>query len=57
MTKLEKLMAKLKEPSTIKGLVMMLTLCGVVITPEKQEMILVAAGSVYAIIQVFLSEN
>lgn len=56
MGKFTQLLEKLKEPSTIKGLVMIAALCGLAVTPEKQEQILVGAGAVYAIIQVFVSK-
>lgn len=57
MTKLEKFMAKMQEPSTVKGLVMGLALCGVIVTPDKQEQILIAAGAIYGLIQVFWSKG
>lgn len=57
MTKTEKFFAKMQEPSTIKGLVVGLALCGVIVNPEKQEQILIAAGAVYGLIQVFWSKD
>lgn len=57
MTKFDTFIAKLKEPSTIKGLVVLLALMGINIEPEMQEQILIAGASVYGLIQVFIAKG
>jgi len=57
MTKTEKLLAWIQQPSTIKGLVITASMFGVIITPEFQDKILVAGGLVYSAIQIFMSKD
>ena len=54
MTRFTQLLEKLKEPSTIKGLVMVAALIGVNVDPELQNKILGGAAAVYALMQIFI---
>ena len=57
MNKWEVFIAKLKEPSTIKGLVVLAALMGINIEPELQNQIMVSAAAVYGLIQVFIAKS
>jgi hypothetical protein len=48
---------RLFEPSTWRGIVSLLTLCGLKIAPDQAEAILTAGVSVYAAINVFRKEK
>ena len=52
-SKLDQFIDKLKEPSTIKGLVVLAGLAGVVIEPSMQEQIILGVTAVYGLIQIF----
>ena len=54
MTRFTQFLEKLKEPSTIKGLVMVAALIGVNVDPELQNKILGGAAALYALMQIFL---
>ena len=57
MTKLEKILAKLQEPSTIKGMIVIAALLGVQIDPELQNQILAGGAALYSLIQIFVSKD
>ena len=57
MTKIEKILAKLQEPSTIKGMIMVAALFGVFISPELQEKIVAGSAALYAMVQIFVSDD
>ena len=48
---------RLKEQSTWKGLVWLLTACGVALTPEQTEAIITAGLSLAGIIDIFTKEK
>lgn len=54
---LEKFFARLKTPSTVKGVVVLLGLFGVSVTPEYAGEIVSALGAVYAAIAVLFQES
>jgi hypothetical protein len=51
------LLARLKEPSTWRGLVWVLTVCGVLLTPEQAEAIMLAGMAVAGLLGVFLADE
>lgn len=51
------LLARLKEPSTWRGLVWLLTVCGVLLTPEQTEAIVLAGMSLAGLLGVFLTDE
>jgi hypothetical protein len=51
------LLARLKEPSTWRGFVWILTVCGVLLTPEQAEAIMLAGMAVAGLLGVFLVEE
>ena len=57
MTKIEKILAKLQEPSTIKGMIMVAALFGVCLSPELQEKIVAGSAALYALVQIFVSND
>ena len=54
---MKKLFEKLKEPSTVKGLIVIASMFGVQIEPEMADRIMVVAMTVYGIIQIFVDED
>ena len=48
---------RLKEPSTWRGIIVLLGLAGVTISPENMEAIMISVGSIYGLIQIFRREN
>ena len=57
MNKIDKLWALFKQPSTKKGLIMLITAAGIAIKPELWESIMFAGGMVIAIYQIFRDED
>ncbi len=57
MTKMEKLIAWMKQPSTWQGIIVGLGLCGVLITPEQKEGIIILAAGATTLLQIFVSKN
>jgi hypothetical protein len=51
------LIARLREPSTIRGLVWLLTVAGITLSPEQIEAIAVAGMAVAGLLGVFLPEE
>jgi hypothetical protein len=51
------LLARLKEPSTWRGLVWILTVCGVLLTPEQTEAIVLAGMALAGLLGVFLADE
>lgn len=51
------ILAYLKYPSTYKGLVALLGLAGVIVSPDQQEAIMAAGVAVYGLISVFFSDK
>jgi hypothetical protein len=57
VTKIKKLLSKLQEPSTIKGMIVIAALLGIQVDPELQNQILIGAAAVYSLIQVFVEKD
>ena len=57
MSKVEKLVALLKQPTTKKGLVGVATLLGISLSPGNWEIILFIGGLVYSVYQIFHDED
>lgn len=51
------LIARLKEGSTWRGLVWLLTVCGVLLTPEQTEAIVLAGMALAGLLGVFLADD
>jgi len=51
------LLARLREPSTWRGLVWILTVSGVLLTPEQAEAIMLAGMTMAGLLGVFLSDK
>ena len=51
------LIARLKEGSTWRGLVWLLTVCGVLLTPEQTEAIVLAGMALAGLLGVFLTDE
>lgn len=47
----------LKQPSTLRGIIGLLGVLGVVVSPEQIEAIAVAVGAILAAIEIFRNEN
>lgn len=54
---MKKLLAKLKETSTWKGLIFIITACGVALSQEQQEAIIAAGVALVGVIDVFRKEK
>lgn len=50
------LMARLREPSTWRGITMLLTACGIALSQEQQEAIGIAGAAIIGLIGVFTSD-
>ncbi len=50
---MKKLLAKFRESSTWKGLIFLLTACGVALSQEQQEAIIAAGVALVGVIEVF----
>ena len=57
MTKTEKLLMWIQQPSTMKGMVIVASIFGVMISPELQDKIVVSGGLIYSVIQIFVSKD
>jgi len=51
------LLPRLKEPSTWRGIVWILTVCGVLLTPEQAEAIMLAGMAIAGLLGVFLADE
>jgi hypothetical protein len=57
MEKFTRLLKKMQEPSTIKGMVVIAGLLGTQVDPELQNEILIAAAALYSLIQIFIAKD
>ena len=57
MTKLEKVLVNLQQPSTIKGLIIIAGIFGVVLTPETTRDMVLGIAALYSLIQIFVSKD
>ena len=57
MNKIDKLWKLLKQPSTLKGLIAIAGILGVIVTPEYMEAIGAAAVFAYGFYQIFRDED
>lgn len=57
MNKLSQLLKKLQEPSTIKGMIIIAGIFGVVFTPEMERDVVLGIAAIYSIIQIFVSKD
>ena len=57
MTKTEKLLMWIQQPSTMKGMVIVASIFGIMIDQTLQDKILVGGGLLYSLIQIFVSKD